>query len=902
MRLSDRVFIIVLVVIAFIWLSYAGRTAIAQQPSTLSLEEHRAEIEKSQGSARTELHLQYIKRIDISPKERATVAERVFEENKALNSPRINALALNAKGLGLGQQGEFGKAIETLIEAEKAALQWDENGPEVFVKARSNRALFLVTTGNRTESVGLLLELIEYAKPFGDRLSVGHAYLTLGNLAENSGSIAKAFEYLQKAFEVATKANNLFDAGATGETIVALLLEEGQYEAAADWCEKAQPWVDASKSPAVIFSFKMRREELQVAIGDINAALVNLRELVRSATPNIEPQMVGNVYLAIAKAEFKRRQNEAAIEAAEEALKRLKNYPRTRFLVERVKLDARIERGDGAELIPVIERLLEDCKDFVLPSIKIRHALSRVYARLGRFEEALEEQRKAESLETKRLKERSQEQVNFMTAVFEDRQRENQLALLKQQQIAMETNTKLIEAEAQQQSIQARYATQIRNIVLWLSVVGVVASTLFVIAYFKLRETRLIATRVKELNDEISQKFDRQAVALRSEEETRRKLELTLERKQRDEALGKLTGGVAHDFNNLLTVILNSNQILLMKEEGLTNVGQELLSASNTAAQTGASIIKQLMSYAGQQSLATEPIRVSDWLLSVRGLLQQALGESISFVERDNSDGAVIATDTAKLTTAIINLLSNAKDAISSNGSVELVISRIYLDSTDQNSWKDDMLGNYVLFEVVDNGTGIPPDLVPKVCNPFFTTKQLKSGTGLGLSSVLGFVRQSRGEFRIESELGKGTSAKFILPLCELNAKNIMPDEQADKPVRNKTILVVEDQDAVRSATVFMLRMLGYTVYEANGAEAAIQFLQGDKVTEIVLTDVQMPGIMDGMGLRTWLRANYPNVRVILTSGYMENRSDIGKDFLQKPYSLKAIEEMIERKESSSPC
>lgn len=330
-----------------------------------------------------------------------------------------------------------------------------------------------------------------------------------------------------------------------------------------------------------------------------------------------------------------------------------------------------------------------------------------------------------------------------------------------------------------------------------------------------------------------------------------------------------------------------------MKEKHLNDSARELLASSTMAAQSGASIVKQLMSYARQQSLVTEPIRVSEWLRSVRGLFQQTVGESITYTEEDSSEESVITIDSAKLTTAIINLLSNAKDAIVSDGIIALTIRKIYLKVSDPSGWGENMIGPYALFEVIDNGAGCPKQWISQVCDPFFTTKQSKSGTGLGLSSVLGFIKQSLGELRIESELGKGTSTRFILPLTHLEPTNIMPEVKADKTNRNKSILVVEDQDAVRKATSFMLKMMGYKVSEANGSEAAIRILEESNPPQIVITDVQMPGIMDGFGLRDWIRANHRNVRVILTSGYIATHDDVGPDFLQKPYTLKTIEKIL---------
>lgn len=872
---------------------------LAQQPPIQSLEELHSQIAASQGAERTELRLKLLKRVDNTALERMEVAVSIIDEYRQRNDPRVLSLALMAKGSSLGQVGDFANAIKTLEEAEVEAQKCSDTNPEVFFKARSNRALYMVTLGHKTEAIALLLDLIDFAKPYGDRLSVGHAYITLATLAESSGSTAKALEYLQTSFELSTSANQPYVAGAAGDTIVSLLIGDGQYEAAEKWVGSAEPWVNQSNNPLLIFSFTVRREELRTVTGDANVAVANLRKLLLSASEAIEPQMIGLANYALANAEFKRKNYAEAIDAATEAIRRYQNYPRSRFLAEGIRLEAKLENGEAAQVAEELTKLIVESKAFGLPAIRLKLLLSGVYERLGKYSEALSELRQANLLETERLKERAQEQASFMTAIFDDRERENQLSLLKEKQLVYESNAKLIEAKAEQQTKLAGYATRTRNVIVVLCGFVLLASTILIFALSKFRESQKIAIREKQLNDDLNQKFCNQAAALRQEEEARRLLELTVERKQRDEALGKLTSGVAHDFNNLLTVVLNSNEVILMKEPNLPGVVQQMLASSTKAAQSGAAIIKQLMAYTKQQSLVTKPVNVSDWLQSVKGLFRQTIGESSTLHLRDLSDGAVIKIDDAQLTTAVINLLANARDAISTNGSIEFTIQKIELGSSDLSDWEAASLGEYVQFEIKDNGAGIPAELIPRVCDPFYTTKQAKSGTGLGLSSVLGFVRQSNGDFCLKSELGKGTSAKFILPLCNIEIVSERIADQEQRPVRNGSILLVEDQEFVRQSTSFLLKLLGYQVFEADGSESAIRFFHEASPPDIVISDVQMPGVMDGIGLRHWIQTRYPKVRVILSSGYSESHFEIGEDFLPKPFSLDALAAILDGKTNS---
>ena len=869
-------------------------TLVAQSTdSKPSLDEIRNSIASTQGLERAELQLRFLERNDASIKERNAVATELVEAFHGSEEHRILGLAYLAKGTTQGNKGDLLGGIENLVTAESHALLCADKHPEILFKAKSNRAAFLVGAGKGFEAAKLLQELIQFAKPHGDKLSIGHTYLTLALIAENSGATAKAIELLQNSFEISTKTKQYYVAGAAGQTIVSLLHGEGQYDLAEKWIEKTQPWVDQSENPVIQFGFVTRCEEVRKARGNPELASKNLRKLISTVPASVDPQAIGLAYLALSGAELKLSHFDEAIKAAEQAIARLEAFPRSKYLAEHARLEALFSNQEYDEVVYQISNSIQAAKEFVLPSLRLHELNSRALKMLGRHEEALAELQRSADLEKARLRERSQEQMSFMTAFFDDRERESQLTILNQKQLVSEAISQVAESAIEQQTLLAENATKVRNLVIVFSLSLFAVCVLAVRSFFKNKANQLIARRETEINTVLNQRLALQATALKSAEETRRKLEEAVERKQRDEAIGKLTGGVAHDFNNLLTVILNSNEIIRIQENELAAPVVKLLDASTKAAQSGAEIVKHLLSYARQQPLTPTKITISNWLSSASPLFRQTVGNSISYRENDSSNNACIQIDTAKLTTAIINLISNAKDAVRLKGEIELAIQAIAIDEHHDKVWRDVTPGQYVMFEVRDNGEGIAPEDLQRVCEPFFTTKKARSGTGLGLSSVSGFVRQCMGELRIVSELGRGTTVRFILPQCIAESDAPMAVPQGEILKRKEKILVVEDQDSVRASTIFLLQMMGFEVCEADGAEKAIQLLEQSPPPEIVLSDIKMPGSMDGLGLRDWLNSRHPEIRVVLMSGYSELDKDFGKDFLQKPYSRDSLERVL---------
>src|ERR1700730_8601825 len=368
-----------------------------------------------------------------------------------------------------------------------------------------------------------------------------------------------------------------------------------------------------------------------------------------------------------------------------------------------------------------------------------------------------------------------------------------------------------------------------------------------------------------------------------------------LRQSQKMEAVGQLTGGIAHDFNNLLTGILGSLDIV--RKRMAANEPDDVsrfMDAASTCATRAAALTLRLLAFARRQSLDTRPNDINRLVGSMEDLLDRTLGERIElrFIFAPNLWTAL--TDANQLESALLNLAINARDAMPDGGRLTIETVNVQLDEAYASSYEDVQPGDYVEVRVSDTGIGMSPEVLAKAIDPFFTTKPIGEGTGLGLSVIYGFAKQSRGHLRIYSELGNGTTVKLYLPRALQNAVNL-GTSTADTPRgRGEIILVVEDDATVRSIISDALKDLGYNVLLAADSRPAITLLQSDQPIDLLVSDVVLPHV-NGRKLAEMARTLRPNLRVLFVSGYAENATfrgdflDSGMDMLTKPFALDAL-------------
>jgi signal transduction histidine kinase/CheY-like chemotaxis protein len=380
----------------------------------------------------------------------------------------------------------------------------------------------------------------------------------------------------------------------------------------------------------------------------------------------------------------------------------------------------------------------------------------------------------------------------------------------------------------------------------------------------RLNET--LETRVAERTAEI-EATNRQLV---SQIEERERIESTLRQMQRLEAVGQLTTGVAHDFNNLLTVVLG-NLGFVEKDLGSSpNVKvKQRLSHMRLAAERGAKLTGQLLAFSRHQRLIPKPVDLSDTLANMRDLLQSTLGNSVQIKTSFKSDLWRALVDPNQIELAVLNLAINARDASQIGDSITLETTNATVGPPENGH--EPPAGEYVVVSVTDTGTGMTKEVLAKALEPFFTTKDVGKGSGLGLSQVLGFAKQSGGGMRIESRVGEGTSVKIYLPRA-MRTDVTAPSKSIgvrQRSVKGAVVLLVDDDSAVREVTASILRDLGHVVIEVGSGGGALDLLERNAQIDLVILDFAMPG-MNGMEVARHVRTKVPSLPVVFVTGYAE--------------------------------
>jgi len=389
---------------------------------------------------------------------------------------------------------------------------------------------------------------------------------------------------------------------------------------------------------------------------------------------------------------------------------------------------------------------------------------------------------------------------------------------------------------------------------------------------------------------------------LQLEMQRREQAEEALRHLQKIEALGQLTGGVAHDFDNLLQVILGSLDTAhrrLMRGEPITaENGWEQVQPAIRSAERAAALTQQLLAFARRQPLSPQALDINRLVSGMSELLRRTLDETIK-IETVLAGGLwPVFADSSQLESAIINLAVNARDAMPDGGRLTIETANTYLDEAYAAAHEEVVAGQYVLLAITDDGAGMTREVLRQAFDPFFTTKEVGQGTGLGLSQVYGFIKQSGGHIKVYSEPAQGTTVKMYLPRLvstEAPAKISAQSGAIPGGSKGELILVVEDEDDVRASTVGMLEELGYGVLKAPDGHAALRLLADYPEIRLLFTDVGLPGGLNGRQLADAAHATRPDLRVLYTTGYARNAIvhhgtlDPGVELMVKPFTYTAL-------------
>ncbi|MEO1102223.1 MAG: ATP-binding protein [Pseudomonadota bacterium] len=376
------------------------------------------------------------------------------------------------------------------------------------------------------------------------------------------------------------------------------------------------------------------------------------------------------------------------------------------------------------------------------------------------------------------------------------------------------------------------------------------------------------------------------------------KRDAMLERVERLRSLGELTGGVAHDFNNVLAVIIGNLELLQVR--ATTTGTAEMVRESLEAAEIGARLTERLLAFARRQPLVVEPVSINDLILDTVPIVKRTLGETVELTLDLARALPTVTIDRGQLEIGLVNLAANARDAMPGGGRLFVETSRADLDG---DADIEVPAGSFVRLSVSDTGTGMTPDVRSRVFEPFFTTKVRGGGTGLGLSSLYGYCRQIGGALTVYSEVGKGTTFNLYLPLSEGEDTALVPlDDKIDEMMlAGKTVLVVEDDARVRRMSIKRMTSLGAAVVDAHNGNDALRKASVLPELDLLFTDIVMPGGVDGYALARRLKAERPDLKVLLTSGYAEETANAeelersGFLLLRKPYRQLDLCQMLQR-------
>ena len=405
--------------------------------------------------------------------------------------------------------------------------------------------------------------------------------------------------------------------------------------------------------------------------------------------------------------------------------------------------------------------------------------------------------------------------------------------------------------------------------------------------------------QLRQLNENLEQQVEERTAQVRHNEEA-------LRQAQKMEAVGQLTGGIAHDFNNMLTGIIGSLELMRRRiargrTEGLDNLIELGVSSANRAA----SLTHRLLAFSRRQSLDSKPVEMNQLVRAMDELLQRSLNESIRLNMNLAPALWVAEADPHQLESALLNLVINARDAMPNGGELTVSTRNQHLDEAFTSAQPNLAVGDYVVLSVADTGNGMPESIIRRAFDPFFTTKPIGQGTGLGLSMIYGFSKQSRGHVAIESCIGQGTTVQLYLP--RLQGVVAEPEHASTDPAAGansgETVLIVEDDSAVRLLVCEVLGELGYRYIEAADASSAIPLISSAQRIDLLISDVGLPG-MNGRQLAEIGRQLRPGLKVLFITGYAEHAAvrggflDAGMQMITKPFAFELltakVREMIE--------
>lgn len=754
-----------------------------------------------------------------------------------------------------------------------------KSSPELRFRCDALAAILLLIRGDRAASLAAFETLFDadisaISEGLKARTQVSYAAV----LNENGRAAQAADIYEQLILNAVTEQDDALALFA-GNNLTVILITQSDYVAARQTLDELKPIIARNPDSLVYGSLQLHDYELTRIEGAPAEAIVGLQAFIDNEV-DTTPLMMGSAHKLLADALRDVGRLEEALAHARTALEMLDSQAHEVNDARLALAKILVEQEEYAAAIKEIEGI-----DIEMEAVPAR----RVMVHRLLLESKLRRENRVADIATFSALIAADSERDLLASTTRSEYFDARLTAARRG-LELEKAEAMTIAQAEQNQIERR------NLLLLFGLIGAAAIALCLVIYLQVsrrNEQRLLEEKQAQ-NEKLEVLVAEKTRELTDNLNARAEMARALERTKRNEAIGLLAGNVAHDFNNLLQVIAGSNEILA-KPSITGNEKSEVLKLSEKSLLHASRIISQLLAYSRQQDLAPHALRFSHYLSDTQALLHTALGEHNEFRVDDASDGANILVDAAQLTTAILNLISNAADAMPAGGRVTLAAEVCSLDAGQAQQWNDIDAGEFLIISVADNGIGMTGKQLAQAYEPFFTTKDAQSGTGLGLSSVYGFVKQSGGDLKIHSKIEEGTKVEFLLPITQqVETAHSPSDVNQALQLAGQRVLLVEDNDSVACMLESLFRRLKIHTERVGSGQAAQERLLEGASFNYVLTDVRMPGSIDGPALARWIRAEVPEVTVLLMSGF----SELGPDnqdlpLIRKPFGLSQLSQFM---------
>lgn len=836
-------------------------------PTQLARELDDALNERSVGC---EKHLQLVENLDQHLGRQSKPSETWIKTRfvEALANMRLNRMDLSQK--------------QVIALSEKVP---QEDFPELWFRCRSLESALLMFQGEREASLELLKEILDTDTT---RVSPKFVLRARTNFAAVLNELGRVNEAARRYEDVMLFAiENQFDLAAmhSGHNLISILFDQGDNLSAQHVLESLRPTAERNASTQPARWLQLHDLRLQAMQGGHQSAITEIKAIL-NAEDKLPAPFAGAAHNVLSVAYCEAGATAEALVHARESLELVGDRANQQTQARTTLAQALVLKGDFEEALSELAQI--DSENVLVPYR--RRAIDQLLleARLrkaGLSEEAdllisllkTDDAHVAQVLRTR---------SDYFEARLDAAQRKFQL---REEQ-----------ARTHEAVLAKNAERNYRYLLLGCVAVFAVASYLVVYLYFRHRSARLLFNEQQALTEELTEVIRSRTQELKANLQARARMEQALERKKRIEAIGLLAGNVAHDINNLLQVVSNTNEGLASPDA--TNQDREkMLNLSNESLRHGAGIIRNLLAFSRQQELTADPLAVVEYLRSTKPLFLAAVGERVELNFNTSDDHVHILVDASQLTTSLLNILSNAVDAMPTGGTIEFETQVVVIDVVTPES--STVPGRYFRVTITDTGCGMSDDEISRVLEPFYSTKDAESGTGLGLSSAFGFVKQSHGDLRIESQPGIGTRVTILLPVVEApSASTPRPAIQNSRPLTPQRVLLVEDHDAVAVTLITVMRHLKFEAVRTCSGEEAKRLLSKDKAFDFILSDVNMPGEMDGLALARWVDQQFPETPIFLMSGYSEQL--VGQSewpLIQKPFNVAGLTTFLEENLEAMP-